>query len=216
MEPILIIVAATAASVPLGLWLLRNLATLRYRNADEQDLPEPGRRWWVVWASGLVLGSLPTAAALSNDALAYLPLVPLAAVGPWLAAVDFDVLRIPNRVLAPTGVATLLAVVGMAAAKHDWGTLIVPAVVALAAGGVFAAVHVATGGGIGFGDAKLAALIGLAVGPLGVGAVWLSMLTGSIAGLVWARATRQDGPIPYGPWLLGGSWAAVLAISASL
>ncbi|CAL8979793.1 hypothetical protein PROP_02931 [Propionicimonas sp. T2.31MG-18] len=214
MQPILMIVLATATGVPLGLWLRCNLATLGYRTAEEADRPAPGPRWWVVWTSALALGGLATAAVMSHDTLAYLPLIPLAATGPWLAAVDFDVLRLPNRVLAPTAAATLLAVVGLTVATQDWMTLMLPTVASVATGGVFAAVHLATKGGIGFGDVKLATTISLAVGPFGAGAVWLSLLAGSVAALVWAKATRGLGPIPCGPWLLFGAWAAAIACAA--
>ncbi len=211
MQPILIIVLATAAGVPLGLWLRQNLSTLKYRNAEEVDLPAPGPRWWVVWTSVIALGSLAAAASLDQGPQSYLPLVPLAIAGPWIAAVDFDVLRIPNHVLAPTAAGTLVAVVGLATVEQDWRTLILPVSVALLTGTVLATVHFATRGGIGFGDAKLAAVIGLAVGTLGVGASWLGVLIGSVAALVWAKATRKIGPIPYGPWLLCGSLAAAVA-----
>lgn len=215
MQPILIIVLAAVAGVPLGLWMRRNLATLGYRNDDEADLPERGPRWWVVWTSSLALGSLAIAAILSPNPLNYLPLLSLAVTGPWLAAVDFDVLRIPNHVLLPTGLAALLAVIGIATARQDWRMLILPTAAALAAGGVFGAVHLATRGGIGFGDVKLAVVIGLAVVPLGAGVFWLSILTGSAVGLIWTKATRRIGPIPYGPWLLCGAWIASLASAAT-
>lgn len=130
---------------------------------------------------------LATAAVLSLDLLAYLPVLPLAVTGPWLAAVDFDVVRIPNCVLTPTAVATLLGVVGNAAAARDWRTLIVPIVPALVTGGVFAAVHFASRGGVGFGDVNLAAVICLALSLLGVGAAWLGLLAGSFGALAWAR-----------------------------
>ncbi len=215
MQPILIIVLATAASVPLGLALRRNLAKLNYRSADEADRPAPGARWWVAWASVLAIGGLAAAAVISHDTLAYLPLIPLTVTGPWLAAVDFDVLRLPDRVLAPTAAAALFAVGGITVATQDWMTLIVPTVAALATGGVFAAVHLATKGGIGFGDVKLATVIGLAVGSLGVTAAWLSTLAGSLTALVWANASRKVGPISYGPWLLCGAWFAVLASASA-
>lgn len=211
MQPILIIVLATAASVPLGLWLRHNLATLKYRKVDEQDLPDPGPRWWVVWTSVIAIGSLAAAATMSHNLLAFIPLIPLAVAGPWLAAVDFDVLRIPNRVLAPTAAATLIVVVGIAAAAREWAGVLVPIASGLLAGGVFAAVHLATKGGIGFGDAKLAGAIALAVGPLGAATAWVSIFTGSLAALAWNMSTRRSGPVAYGPWLLCGACVAAIA-----
>lgn len=217
MQPILTILLATAASVPLGLWLRHNLATLKYRTADEADLPAPGQRWWVVWASVIVFASLAGAASLSHNPLAFISLIPLAVAGPWLAAVDFDVLRIPNRVLAPTALVSLLTIVGMAAATQHWRTFVVPVVTSSLVGGVFAVVHFATKSGVGFGDVKLAAAISLAIGSFGAATAWLGVLAGSVAALVWAKASRKVGPISYGPWLLCGAWfAAIIATDAGV
>lgn len=206
LVPTLTIALAALCGVALGLWLRRDLATLGYRNQEEQALPHPGPRWWVVCTSAMALGTVAAAAILSQDPPRYAPLLPLAVAGPWLAAVDLDVLRIPNQVLVPVAAASLLAIVSIAAAAQDWRTVLVPIVAAWVNTAVFAAVHFATKGGIGFGDVKLAAVIGMAVGPLGVGAVWLSVLVGSVLALVWHITTRKATPIPYGPWLLAGTW----------
>lgn len=211
MQLIMMITLAAVIGVPLGLWLRRDLATLRYRDGDENDLPQPGPRWWVVGISALALVSLAAAAYLSSNPLVYLPLLPLAAAGSWLAAVDLDVLRIPDRVLVPATVVTLLAVVATAAAQQRWSTLVLPVAAALTTGTLFAAVHFVSKGGIGFGDVKLAGVIGLSIGPLGFGSVWLAVITGSLGALVWAKTTRKVGPIPYGPWLLSGYWLALVA-----
>ncbi len=210
MQPILIVLIAVAASVPLGLWLRRNLATLSYRKDDEVVLPAPGPRWWVVWVSVLATGTLAAVAVLSRAPLAYVPLVPLAVIGPWLAAVDFDVLRIPNRVLGPTAAATALVILSVSAATQDLRILISSSLGALVVGAVFGAVHLASRGGIGFGDVKLAALVAGAAGSLGVTAVWLSVVAGSLTALVWANACRRKGLIPYGPWLMCGAWITAL------
>lgn len=212
--PTLTVLLATAAGLALGLSLRRNLATLGYRTADEAGRPAPGPRWWVVWASVLTLGSLASAAVLHQNPQTYLPLIPLAVAGPWLAAVDFDVLRIPNRALAVTAGATLLSVVGLAGAGREWRTLVVPIATAAVTGGVFAAVHFATKGNLGFGDVKLATAIGLAVGSFGAAVAWLGILAGSVAAVVWTKASRTVGPISYGPWLLCGAWFSVLAGTA--
>jgi leader peptidase (prepilin peptidase)/N-methyltransferase len=213
MHPIVMIVLATAAALPLGLWLRHDLAKLTYRAEDEQALPDPGPRWWVVWASILSISGLTTAAALDANPVLYLPLAPLAVAGPGLAAVDFDVMRIPNRVLASTAAMTLLAAAGVAVVEQTRSPLILPVVAAGLTGGILAAVHFVGRGGIGFGDVKLAAVIGLGLGTLGLGYALLAVLVGSVAAAIWARAKHKTGPLAYGPWLLLGAWLAAQSAS---
>ena len=91
--------AGTAAAV-IGEATRRRLNLLAYRRPDEAAPPDPGPRWWVPVA---------TAAAVIALTVRFLPtrphvlwmLVPLALAGPWLAAVDLDVRRPPDRVLLP-------------------------------------------------------------------------------------------------------------------
>ena len=210
MHPILAIALAAAAAAPLGWWLRRNLATLDYRAGEERDLPAPGPRWWIVWVTVIVIAGLTFAIVYSADPAVRAVCLPLAIAGPWLAAVDLDVMRIPNRVLAPTAAVTAVAVIVVALWAAGPAAAILAAVGGLLAGGVFAAIHFVTRGGVGMGDVKLAAVIGVALGPLGLNAVWLALLAGSVAAFVWAKATRRSGPVPYGPWLLFGAWIACL------
>lgn len=215
MHPALVITLAAAAALPLGLSLRHDLNQLSYRTADENELPHPGPRWWVVLASVVAAGAVSAATILNDDPMVYVSLLPLAVSGPWLAAVDLDVMRIPNRILGLTAAVTMLAVVGNAVAAREWLALLLPVTTALATAAVFAGVHLSSRGGVGFGDVKLAALIGLALGAQGAVVVWVSVLTGSVAALTWSRARHHAGPIPYAPWLLGGVLAAT-SISAAL
>jgi leader peptidase (prepilin peptidase)/N-methyltransferase len=71
-------------------------------------------------------------------------------------------------------------------------------------------------GGMGFGDVKLAGVLGLFLGFLGwpelvVGTFSAFVLGGlfSIALLLTRRATRKSG-IPFGPWMLAGAWCGIL------
>ena len=93
--------------------------------------------------------------------------MPLAITGPWLAAVDLDVCRIPNRTLASTAAATIAALIGLAAVGNTTQA-ITGTIGGIIAGALFAILHAATRGGIGFGDVKLVTVIGLAIGPLGL------------------------------------------------
>lgn len=210
MHPILATLVAAAVAVLIGWWLRRDLATLAYRTADEQDHPAPGPRSWITWISVAVITSLAATAGVRPDPLPYFTLLPLAITGPWLAAVDLDVMRLPNRVLAPTAALTAAAALVASVLANDPQTVVLAFLGALLAGGIYAAIHAATRGGIGYGDVKLAGVIGLALGPLSLTTVWIALLASTITAAIWAKARHHTGPIPYGPWLLLGAWAAAL------
>ncbi len=82
---------------------------------------------------------------------------------------------------------------------------------AAAATGFYGAVWAFSRGAIGFGDVRLAPLIGAATAAvswqLALWAVLLGSILGGLAGLVML-ALRRTGPFPYGPAMLGGAFAA--------
>ena len=163
--------------------------------------------------SALVLGS--TAARIGADVV----LAPLAVLGLGLvaiSAVDLEHQIIPNRLVYPTlGLMVPLLVVA-SAVDGDWGAL---ARAAIAGGGAFAAfyaVHVAVPRGMGFGDVRLAGVIGAGTGWLGLGRAFVGFLAafvlGSLLGIV-AMAVSGAGrktKIPFGPFLAAGAWFTVL------
>lgn len=192
-------------------WLLqRDLATLRYRTTAETDLPEPGRRTWVIWAATAVFATIGYKLATVAAPGLLLPAIPLALAGPWLAAVDLDVMRLPNRILLHTASATIVIIGGVAVTTASATPAVDAVVGSLASGGAFAISHAVTRGGIGYGDVKLAALLGLAIGPLGLQPLWIGPLAGTTAAFLWGKVRRQAGPLAYGPWLLLGVGAALL------
>ena len=72
-------------------------------------------------------------------------------------------------------------------------------------------------GGIGYGDVRLAPLLGAATGATGVNAWLTALLAGALAGVVWGVATRRRAPAPgtrtgfaYGPALWIGPYAALV------
>jgi leader peptidase (prepilin peptidase)/N-methyltransferase len=171
---------------------------------------------------------LPVAVALAGLAIAALGLTPsavpalyLAAVTPELVRIDLREHRLPNRIVLP-GVA-----VGLASAALSWAATgippLVPLVAALATAGLLALLSL--GGGIGMGDVKLAAVIGLAsptiaiapVAPLaafllGGVAASIVLLCGVVAGR--GREARRA-HIAFGPYLLAGYVAALLLVVLS-
>lgn len=122
---------------------------------------------------------------------------------------DLDRRVIPNRILL------VAAVAGVAiAAVGDPSSLPERAIAAVAAGGVLFLVVLAYPRGMGLGDVKLTALMGLYLGRNVAPAVLVALLAGSIVGL-WmiARegAAARKRAIPFGPFLALGGVAGLLA-----
>jgi prepilin signal peptidase PulO-like enzyme (type II secretory pathway) len=120
---------------------------------------------------------------------------------------DLERRIIPNRIVVPAWIAVLLA--HLALHPHHWVEWLVSS---FGAGLFFLAVVLAYPGGMGMGDAKLALLIGAALGY----AVVTALLLGTVAaGLVAAVMLFREGStarkraIPLGPFLAS---AAILVL----
>jgi len=133
--------------------------------------------------------------------------LPLSAALAWLAAVDLDVARLPDRILVPAAIWTALAV-----GVTMWITSPLAGVGAILAaalcGGGFWILHLTGRGALGFGDVKLAALIGAATALVSWSAVLYALVAGCILTIAWAIARRRS-ELAFGPWLALG---AVLAV----
>lgn len=130
-----------------------------------------------------------------------------AAVLVVLAAIDLEQRIIPNRIVVPAGVIVLLG--NIAAEPHRWKEWTAAAVVSLL---VALAISLATGGGLGMGDVKLAFLLGAGLGWDIVGAVVVAMLATFVVGVVIiARRglNARKETIPFGPFLAFGALVAL-------
>lgn len=173
-----------------------------------------GRR--VAWQLPLSVLLAVLVLAATGPTPAAVPGVALAALAPELARVDVREHRLPNRMTLPALAVSLAAV---AASGLSGGAWLVPAVAAAAYGGGM--LLLALVGGVGMGDAKLAAVIGLAspTAAVAVGAPLLGLLAGGVAG---TAALLRSGPrrrIPLGPflvlgWIGAGALGLVLPILA--
>jgi leader peptidase (prepilin peptidase)/N-methyltransferase len=81
---------------------------------------------------------------------------------------------------------------------------------------IYFGMAIAYPGGMGFGDVKLAGVLGLFLGYLSWGALFTGAFAAFVLGgtfglalLLSRRADRKSG-IPFGPWMLAGSWIGVL------
>jgi leader peptidase (prepilin peptidase) / N-methyltransferase len=121
---------------------------------------------------------------------------------------DFEHLLIPDRITLPgivVGLVTQLYPAPRALLGGIIGTLL--------AGAVFYGIAVASQGGMGGGDVKLAAMIGAFLGWQRVlVAIFLAVVGGGIVavGLLLARRKGRKDPLPFGPFLaLGGLLSAL-------
>jgi leader peptidase (prepilin peptidase) / N-methyltransferase len=122
---------------------------------------------------------------------------------------DLELRLIPNRILI---VAAVLGV-GIAAAT-DPSSLPERAAAAAAAGGLLFLVALAYPRGMGLGDVKLAAVMGLFLGLNVAPAILVALLAGSAVGLAMiARdgAAARKQAIPFGPFLALGGIVGLLA-----
>ncbi len=140
----------------------------------------------------------------------------LAAIAIALAAIDLDVLRLPNAIVLPSyGVAAIL-LVPVAVLQDDAGALL-RGVLAAAALWLFYKFLALVPRGMGGGDVKLAPLLGFYLGWLGwsavaVGAFAAFLLGGVVgAGLMAFKLAGRKSRIPFGPYMLAGAFLAVFA-----
>jgi leader peptidase (prepilin peptidase) / N-methyltransferase len=122
---------------------------------------------------------------------------------------DLEQRIIPNKVLL------VAAVLGAAiAALGDPGSLPERAIAAAAAGGLLFLAALAYPRGMGLGDVKLAAVMGLFLGRNVAPAILVALLAGSLVGLAMiARdgAAARKKAIPFGPFLALGGVVGLLA-----
>jgi leader peptidase (prepilin peptidase) / N-methyltransferase len=122
---------------------------------------------------------------------------------------DLEQRIIPNRVLAVAAVLCLAI-----AAPTDPGGLPERLIAAVAAGGLLFLVALAYPKGMGLGDVKLIATIGLFLGRAVAPALLVALLAGSLVGLyliVRYGAGARKMAIPFGPFLALGGLVGLLA-----
>ena len=141
----------------------------------------------------------------------------LAASSVVLALIDLDTRRLPDVIVLP-GYLVGALLLGLAALLGaGWEPLLRAGAGMLALYGFYRLLRWLRPDGMGGGDVKVAGLVGLHLGWLGWGPLAVGGLAGFVLGgvagvtlLALGRATRRS-TIPFGPWLLAGAWAGVLA-----
>lgn len=140
-----------------------------------------------------------------------------ACAGIALTLIDLDTRLLPDVVVLPSTavLAMLLALACVLGAP--WSQFLHAVVGAAGLWAFYALVRFVRPDGMGGGDVKLAALVGLALGWTGWGALFVGVFATFVVGgafavglLVVLRSGRRTA-VPFGPWIVAGSWIGVAA-----
>ncbi|CAH0287452.1 MULTISPECIES: prepilin peptidase [unclassified Arthrobacter] len=153
-----------------------------------------------------------------------------------LTVIDVRHHLLPDRIVFPSYAIAGVLLLGAAASQllpggqdvagtADAGVFGVPGLRVLAGGAAlwlfYFLLHAVYPPGMGFGDVKLAGVLGMYLGFLGWGHVMAGTFAAFVLGGLWslgilaARRGNLQSAIPFGPFMLAGTAAAMLLIPAS-
>lgn len=140
----------------------------------------------------------------------------LGAIGVALALIDIDVKRLPNTIVLPSYVVAAVLLVAASAYEGDVQPLLRAAVGSITLFGFYFLLALIYPKGMGFGDVKLAGVLGIYLGWLGYAELvvggFMGFLFGGVIGgalMMSGRAGRKT-KIPFGPFMLAGALVSIL------
>jgi leader peptidase (prepilin peptidase) / N-methyltransferase len=171
----------------------------------------PGLAWKTAVATGLVAAVLAASVGWSWSLLFLMPLAP---VGVTLALVDWRTTLLPTRIIAPTYLVTIVAVVAAGLADGDRDALVRALVGWAVTGGFFFVLWFIYPRGLGYGDVRLSGVLGMALGYLGwpelATGIYGAFLVGGLGGALLSALRIVDRKrFPFGPFMLVAALAAV-------
>lgn len=171
-----------------------------------------GPRPWYTAAASAAACALVVWAVEGDPALPMF--VALAILGVLLGAIDLACKRLPHLLVVPAIWASAALFLVVAAVTGQWGDLLRAGLGAAILGLVYLLLYLLPGQGLGFGDVKLAVLLGGYLGWLGWGEVLLGALlpwlvNGPVVlALLLAGRVNRKSSLPFGPAMLVGTLLA--------
>jgi len=183
----------------------------------------PDRGWLLEvpeWSSALPLSAADAALVSVAEWLVFVAEAWFLAVGIALTAIDLEHRRLPDVIVLPTigvlGGLYLAAGVALGFGPGEVTSLWRAAFGGLLLAGGYLLLRAISRGGMGMGDVKLAAAVGLVTGWVGIPALVVGALAAFVLGglygigLLLARRADRRTAVPFGPWMLAGAWVGIL------
>jgi len=168
----------------------------------------------VAW---FALATFDDGAATPSVFVALVGLLYLAAVSVVLTCIDLETHTLPNVIVLPAYVVVIVLLGTASLLAGDVGALLRGVVGLIGLFAVYYLMALVYRGGMGFGDVKLAGVLGFALAWLGwdvfvVGAFAPFVLGGvfAIVLIAFTKAGRKT-RVPFGPWMLAGAWVGIFA-----
>ena len=134
-----------------------------------------------------------------------------------LSAIDVELLILPKVIIYPSLIAIGALLIVAAGVTDQWHRLLIAALCAVGWFVVFFVINFASPRALGFGDVRLAPVLGLALGWLGIRYVILGFFAANLVGaliglaLIATKKMSREQPIPYGVFLALGAGIALYA-----
>lgn len=141
----------------------------------------------------------------------------LAAVSICLTLIDVDVRRLPDAIVLPSYVVGGALLLAASLAERDLESAVRAAAGTAAMFGAYFAMAFAHPAGMGFGDVKLAGVLGMYLGWLGWAELavgfFAAFVVGGVAGLLLVAVSGggRKTTIPFGPFMLVGAYVGIAA-----
>jgi leader peptidase (prepilin peptidase)/N-methyltransferase len=181
-------------------------------------VPEPPKEPYVdLAAHPLLAAKLALAAALAGivvgldlgwdwSLLFWVPLLPLGAA---LAYIDWHTRLLPVDLVRPAYAIVVIGAIVASVASHHYVPLERAGFGWLVAGGLYVVLWFIYPPGLGYGDVRLAGVLGIALGYLGWGELFVGVYSGFLLGGVIGALLRitkvvRQRHVPFGPFMLVG------------
>lgn len=135
--------------------------------------------------------------------------IAIALLSPTMAAVDVREHRLPDLLTLIWGIIAAIGMTLICAFTNNWTPLASGAIAAIITTAVFYTLSILTKAGMGLGDIKLSAVMGLVIGPLGAQTLLAALAGAFICGAICAAIMRLRQPasaeLAFGPFLLSAT-----------